>query len=295
MTTVRSIDELFEASSPPVGPADSLPRREPRFTLWLFSFTIFSSAFLLFQVEPLIAKLVLPWFGGTAGVWSACMLFFQVLLFGGYAYAHVTTSRLRPWAQTVLHVLLLATACAALPILPSESWKPAGDEEPIGRIMGLLGVTVGLPFFILSATNPLLQAWFSRAQRGRSVYRLYALSNAGSLLALVSFPAIFDWLFATRFLARVWSWGFAAFAVVCGACAWCRPFARRACRRATRQRRKPASLRSGCRRRFRLTLRRLPQDCSGSLWRWFRRSCSWRRRIKCVRTLPACRSCGSCH
>jgi hypothetical protein len=219
MTTVRPIDELFEAGSPPAGPADALPRREPRFTLWLFSFTIFSSAFLLFQVEPLIAKLVLPWFGGTAGVWSACMLFFQVLLFCGYAYAHVTTSRLRPWAQTVLHVLLLATACAALPILPSESWKPAGNEEPIGRIMGLLGVTVGLPFFILSATNPLLQAWFGRTQRGKSVYRLYALSNAGSLIALVSFPAVFDWLFATRFLARVWSWGFAAFAVLCGACA----------------------------------------------------------------------------
>jgi predicted O-methyltransferase YrrM len=219
MTKVRSIDDLFETGSPSVGPPHPSTPRQPRFTLWLFSLTIFSSAFLLFQVQPLIAKLVLPWFGGTAGVWSACLLFFQVLLFCGYAYAHVTTSRLSPWTQSLLHVLLVAAACAALPILPSESWKPVGDEEPIWRIVGLLGVTVGLPFFILSATAPLLQSWFSRAQPGRSVYRLYALSNAGSLLALVSFPALFDRIFATRLLATMWSWGFATFTVLCGACA----------------------------------------------------------------------------
>src|ERR1700730_18608757 len=95
-----------------------------------YAATIFLSAFLLFQVQPLIGKLILPWFGGTAGVWSTCMLFFQILLFGGYAYAHLTTSRLGPRTQAVVHGLLLATACVALPILPSDFLKPTGDEGP---------------------------------------------------------------------------------------------------------------------------------------------------------------------
>ncbi|HUE17357.1 MAG TPA: fused MFS/spermidine synthase [Planctomycetaceae bacterium] len=222
MTTVRSIDELFGVAAPkPAATASSpLIERGSRFGRWLYSLTIFLSAFLLFQVQPLIAKLILPWFGGTAGVWSTCMVCFQVLLFAGYAYAHITTSRLTPRKQGLIHAALLIAACAALPIVPSDSWKPAGDEEPVWRIVGLLAVTVGLPFFALSATGPLLQGWFSRTYVGRSPYRLYALSNAGSLLALITFPAVFDWLFATRVLARLWSWSFVSFAALCAICAW---------------------------------------------------------------------------
>lgn len=186
----------------------------------LYSLAIFLSAFLLFQIQPLIGKFILPWFGGTPGVWTTCMLVFQVLLFGGYAYAHLTTSRLSPKAQAVLHAVLLIAAVCALPIIPSLTWKPVGDVEPISRIILLLGATVGLPFFVLSSTGPLLQGWFSRVHAGRSPYRLYALSNIGSLLALVSFPVVFEWAFPTKTLAYVWSWSFALFAILCASCAW---------------------------------------------------------------------------
>jgi hypothetical protein len=226
MASTRPIDELFGRSSPEAaGSGRSAPASGPAgvsgsaLLRALYSLTIFSSAFLLFQVQPLIAKFILPWFGGTPGVWTTCMLVFQVLLFGGYAYAHLTISRLPPRAQAALHIILLLAACLALPIVPNLVWKPTGDEEPISRIVLLLGATVGLPFFVLSATGPLLQGWFSRSHGGRSPYRLYALSNAGSLLALVSFPAVFDWTFATRVLAYLWSWSFAVFAVLCAACA----------------------------------------------------------------------------
>src|SRR5580658_5639868 len=119
----------------------------------LFSLAIFLSAFLLFQIQPLIGKFILPWFGGTPGVWTTCMLVFQVLLFGGYAYAHVTTSRLSPKAQAILHAALLIAAVCALPITPNLAWKPVGDVEPISRIILLLVATVGLPFFVLSSTG----------------------------------------------------------------------------------------------------------------------------------------------
>ncbi len=183
MTGGRSIVELA-GSAPAVSDfAPRVPRQVPRWQLSLYALTVFLSAFLLFQVEPLIAKLILPWFGGTAGVWSACMLVFQVLLFCGYAYAHFIMIRLSPRWQAVVHVLVLAAACATLPILPSEARRPTGNEDPVTRIVLLLFVTVGVPFFALSATGPLLQGWFGRANAGRATYRFYALSNVGSLLA----------------------------------------------------------------------------------------------------------------
>jgi hypothetical protein len=189
-------------------------------SLVAYSLTIFLSAFLLFQIQPLIGKFILPWFGGTPGVWTTCMLVFQILLFGGYLYAHLTVSRLSPRAQAFLHTALLLVAVLALPIIPNMGWKPSGDVEPISRIVLVLGATVGLPFFVLSATGPLLQGWFSRIHAGRSPYRLYALSNVGSLLALISFPVVFEWTFATKTLAYLWSGSFVAFAILCGTCAW---------------------------------------------------------------------------
>ena len=219
--SVGSIGRFSESDSPREAPsASNVAAPSGRgVSLGLYSVTIFLSAFLLFQIQPLIGKFILPWFGGTPGVWTTCMLVFQILLFGGYAYAHLTISRLSPRAQAVLHIALLLAACLALPIVPNLAWKPTGDEEPVSRIVLLLSATVGLPFFVLSATGPLLQGWFSRTHAGRSPYRLYALSNVGSLLALVSYPAVFDWTFATQVLAHLWSWSFAIFAVFCAACA----------------------------------------------------------------------------
>jgi len=184
-----------------------------------YAVTIFLSAFLLFQIQPLISRYILPWFGGTPSVWTTCMLFFQVALFGGYAYAHLTTQRLAPRTQAVTHIVLMIAALLLLPITPSADWKPTGDEQPIVRIIALLSISVGLPFFVLSSTGPLLQGWFSRTHRDLSPYRLYALSNIGSLLALVSYPFAFEPAFEASLQASIWSWGFGSFAVLCAVCA----------------------------------------------------------------------------
>jgi spermidine synthase len=186
----------------------------------LYAFTIFLSAFLLFQVQPIIAKMILPWFGGGAAVWTSCMLFFQLLLVGGYLYAHWTTRSLAARTQALVHGVLLAAAAVALPIIPDVAWKPAGDADPGLYILGLLAVTVGLPYFMLSTTGPLVQVWYSRANHGAMPYRLYALSNAGSMLALLTYPiAVEPWL-PTRVQALAWSGAFVLFAVACGALAW---------------------------------------------------------------------------
>ena len=188
----------------------------------IYAATIFLSSFLLFLVQPLIAKLILPWFGGSAAVWTTCMLFFQVLLLAGYAYAHGVARRRY---QAVMHTVLLIAAVATLPIMPAESWKPAGGAEPITRILLLLGATVGLPYFLLASTSPLVQAWFSRARPGANPYRLFALSNLASLLALLGYPLVVEPYLAAREQVSVWSWLFAAFALVCAAVAWRTPTA----------------------------------------------------------------------
>jgi SAM-dependent methyltransferase/predicted secreted protein len=186
----------------------------------LYGLTIFVSAFLLFQVQPVIAKMILPWFGGGAAVWTTCMLFFQLLLVGGYLYAHWTTRALGARTQAIVHAGLLVAAAAALPIIPDASWKPAGEADPGLRILGLLAVTVGLPYFVLSTTGPLVQVWYSRANRGAMPYRLYALSNLGSMLALVTYPIVVEPWLPTRAQALGWSGAFGVFAVACGVLAW---------------------------------------------------------------------------
>jgi hypothetical protein len=190
--------------------------------------TVLLSAFLLFQVQLLLGKAVLPWFGGVPAVWTTCMLFFQVVLLGGYAYAHWLIERRPVRAQRRLHGALLAASLALLlglalawgnPVLPGAGWRPVGSEAPIGHIAGLLAVAVGLPFFTLSATGPLVQAWFAVAHPASSPYRLYALSNAGSLLGLVTYPfAVEIWL---PLPAQAWLWtgGFVLFAIGMAACA----------------------------------------------------------------------------
>jgi hypothetical protein len=158
----------------------------------LYALTILVSAFLLFQVEPVIAKIILPWFGGSAAVWTTCLLFFQVVLLLGYLYAHAVVRYLKPRTQMLLHTGLLLVSAMALPIYPGASWKPSGSEEPTFGILVLLAVTVGLPYFLLSTTGPLLQAWYARQHKGSMPYRLYALSNAGSMFALLSYPVLFE-------------------------------------------------------------------------------------------------------
>jgi hypothetical protein len=184
-----------------------------------YAATIFLSSFLLFLVQPIIAKQILPWFGGSAAVWTTCLVFFQSVLLAGYAYADWTT-RLGARRQAILHVALLALSLLCLPILASSGWKPQGDEQPILRILLLLGATIGLPYFLLSTTTPLLQAWYWRRFRSVVPYRLFALSNLASLLALLGFPVLFEPAFDLRALGWGWSFLFAAFAILCAGTAW---------------------------------------------------------------------------
>jgi len=207
-------------TSPP-SVSTGISDKKSRYMGWaIFALSIFSSAFLLFQIQPLIAKYILPWFGGSPGVWTTCMLFFQLFLLAGYAYAYLTVRYLPLRAQAVLHICLLAISILFLPVNPGVHWKPGPDTEPIGHILLLLALCLGLPYFVLSATGPLLQAWFSRLHPGIVPYRLYALSNVGSLLALVSFPSLFEPTFSRQALAACWAWGFGGFALCCGWCAW---------------------------------------------------------------------------
>ena len=185
----------------------------------LYALTIFTSAFLLFLVQPIIAKQILPWFGGSAAVWTTCLVFFQFLLLFGYAYSDWTTRKLTARRQVVLHIALLAASLASLPIIAGADWKPAGDEDPTWRILGLLGVTIGLPYFLLSTTGPLAQAWFARTFPAGTVYRLFALSNFGSLLALISYPFVFEPWITTAAQSWGWSVAYVAFVVLCAASA----------------------------------------------------------------------------
>src|SRR5437016_3050229 len=186
----------------------------------LYACTIFLSAFLLFQVQPLIAKIILPWFGGSAAVWSAALLFFQIILLAGYAYAHASIRYLTPRRQMTVHAILLAASCAILPIIPAESWKPLESGDPTLRILALLAVTIGLPYFLLSSTSPLLQAWYVRRTGSSVPYRLFALSNFGSMLALVSFPFVVEPRLTSRQQAYMWSTAYVAFAGLCLLAAW---------------------------------------------------------------------------
>jgi hypothetical protein len=188
--------------------------------MFVYAATIFLSAFLLFQVQPMIAKFVLPWFGGSAAVWSASLLFFQLLLLLGYLYAHCLIRYLKPKQQMTVHCTLLLISLVTLPIIPKDYWKPVGGSDPLVGILLLLGATIGLPYTLLSATSPLLQAWYLRTKANVIPYRLFALSNFGSMLALLSYPFLVEPNITLRLQARIWSIGFAAFAVACAVAAW---------------------------------------------------------------------------
>jgi hypothetical protein len=176
--------------------------------------TIFISAFLLFQVQLIMSKRILPWFGGSPAVWTTCMLFFQTLLLGGYAYAYGITTRtsrkVQAWGHggLILISLLLLGGQFILwqfPLLPPDSWKPEAGANPVMQILILLGCSLGLPFFILSTTGPLLQRWYSLETQGEGHYRLYALSNLGSILGLLSYPFLVEPMMSLPVQAWVWA------------------------------------------------------------------------------------------
>jgi predicted membrane-bound spermidine synthase len=199
------------ALRPPVPTLPSMP---------LVAVTIALSAFLLFLVQPIIAKQILPWFGGTSAVWTTCMVFFQVVLLGGYAYAHALTSRAAPKTQATVHIALLAASLLFLPILARESLKPGGEEDAALAILWLLAATIGLPYFLLSSTGPLLQRWIAHRFPERTVYRLFALSNFGSLAGLLAFPFVIEPFAPSATQAWAWSAAYAVFAIACAATAW---------------------------------------------------------------------------
>lgn len=186
----------------------------------LYAATVFLSAFLLFLVQPIMAKQILPWFGGSAAVWTTCLVFFQAALLAGYAYADLVVHRLHPRAQIKVHTVLLLVSLVVLPIVPGAHWKPTGAESPSWLILGLLALTVGLPYFLLSTTSPLIQVWFARANAGASPYRLFALSNFASMLALVGYPFLLEPWAPTRAQALGWSVGYALFVGLCAAAGW---------------------------------------------------------------------------
>jgi SAM-dependent methyltransferase len=183
----------------------------------IYALTILVSSFLLFLVQPIIAKQIIPWFGGSAAVWTTCLTFFQLVLLAGYAYSD-WVQRLAPKKQSILHIVLLVASLAAMPILAGEHWKPLGEEDPLFRILGLLAATIGLPYFMLSTTGPLIQSWFAREQKNPAVaqraYRLFALSNFGSLMGLLAYPFAIETWVTTKTQAIVWSGFYGVFVVI---------------------------------------------------------------------------------
>jgi len=198
-----------------------------------FAWAIFLGAFLFFLVQPIEARFILPWFGGGPGVWTACLLFFQCSLLAGYAYAHACVCWLPPRMQAVVHLAVVACSLSFLPAIPAASWQPGPTDDATWRVVSLLTATVGLPAAVLAATTPLLQGWlglcrrcegetasWELSRRGSSPYRLYALSNAGSLAAVAAYPLLVEPLLGRRTQAWVWTAGLVVYAVATAAAAW---------------------------------------------------------------------------
>lgn len=186
----------------------------------LFGAASFLGAALLFLVEPMLAKLVLPSFGGSPTVWNTCTLFFQGLLLAGYAYVHVSTRRLGPRRQPWLHLALLALPLVALPVaLPADTAPPV-DGEPALWLLRVLALAAGLPFALLATTGPLLQRWFSWTSHARAEdpYFLYAASNAGSVVGLLGYPFLVEPMVGLGEQTRWWSWAYVGFAALVAAC-----------------------------------------------------------------------------
>jgi hypothetical protein len=186
----------------------------------LFSATMGLAGFLLFQVQPMLGKFILPWFGGSATTWTVCMLFFQCALLAGYAYAYAVTRPLRLRTQALVQIaILLAAILVFLPITPSDALKPTDSRDPVWRILYLLGAYVGVPYVVLSTTSPLLQRWLGHLDRNLLASRFFAISNFGSFLGLLSYPFIFERFITTLNQTKIWSYAFIAYALLFALCA----------------------------------------------------------------------------
>jgi hypothetical protein len=190
------------------------------FLMPLFAIVVFLSSFLLFLVQPMVAKFLLPSFGGTAAVWATCLVFFQTILLAGYTYAHLLRTQLAPVAQRWVHLAVLAAALLFLPPIPKVALANPDAGSPAWILLRCLLVSVGPPFFALSATAPLLMEWFRQSVPGRSPDRLYAVSNAGSLLALVAYPFVVEPLLTRVEQAWTWAAGLGLFLAGCLMIAW---------------------------------------------------------------------------
>src|SRR5579859_4289428 len=193
--------------------------------LILYTTTIFLGALLLFWVQPMAGRMLLPLLGGVPAVWNTAMVFYQTALLAGYAYAHFATKRLGVRRQAILHIPLLFLPLLTLPIVIPHGWTPPTTQNPIPWLLTVLAVMVGLPFFVLSATSPLLQRWFSASdhRHAKDPYFLYAASNCGSLLALISYPIFIEPHLRLSQQSRWWAMGYGVLAVLtaaCGVCIW---------------------------------------------------------------------------
>ena len=181
-----------------------------------YASAIFLSSALLFLCQPMMAKAILPWFGGSAGVWTACMLFFQVVLLLGYLYAYCITRYLSARAQAASYITLLIATVAVLPMHLANRWMISAAAHPVLSILGVLGASIGLPYFALSTTGPLMQTWYARESEARLPYRLFALSNLGSLLALLAYPLSIEPLLPSQRQLTVWSIAYLLFVLLGG-------------------------------------------------------------------------------
>jgi hypothetical protein len=194
----------------------------------LFTVTIFVSAALLFLVQPLFARMILPVLGGAPAVWNTAMVFYQAALLAGYAYAHASTRLLGVRRQAVLHIALLALPFLTLPLALPRGWTPPADRSPVLALLAMMAVTVGLPFFVVSATSPVLQKWFANTghRQANDPYFLYAASNVGSLLSLLAYPILVEPHLRLADQSRLWSGAYGllvALFVVCAICLWRSP------------------------------------------------------------------------
>jgi hypothetical protein len=190
-------------------------------TLGIYTAAIFLSALLLFGVQPMFTRMVLPQLGGSPSVWSVAMVFFQTMLLAGYAYAHALTTLRNRYAPVAIHLALLAVAAFTLPLGVADGWgtPPSGDIAALW-LLALFTVSIGIPFFALSASNPLLQAWFVRTghRDAHDPYFLYAASNTGSFLALLAYPALVEPTLTLHLQNRLWSIGFILLIILVAAC-----------------------------------------------------------------------------
>ncbi|MGX9392219.1 fused MFS/spermidine synthase [Nitrobacteraceae bacterium UC4446_H13] len=206
-------------SAPPTTRDPPSPSRH-RLILILYTVAIFVSALLLFSVQPLFTKMVLPRLGGSPAVWSVAMVFFQSLLLGGYLYAHFLTQLPGRVAAVAIHLMVLIAALTALPLAIASGWGEPPSSGYAFWLLGLFAVSIGLPFFALAANNPLLQAWFVRTGHpgGRDPYFLYASSNIGSFLALLSYPFLLEPALSLRGQNLLWTVGYGVLILLIAGC-----------------------------------------------------------------------------